>query len=186
MSRFLDRRFAALDEYTPGEQPQDRRYIKLNTNESPYPPSPRVLEAVDRAAVADLRLYPDPDTRALRAAIAASLGAEPENIYTGNGSDDILNFTFMAFCGAGKGAAFPDISYGFYEVYCALYGIDCLRVPLRSDFTIAPEDYGGCSGIYDYARGGGELPGGIALVRGGVPCPGGPAEIQGSGNLRRR
>lgn len=142
MSRFIDARFAGLEAYVPGEQPQDRKYIKLNTNESPYPPSPRVIEAISAQEVADLRLYSDPDTRALRAAIAENFSLSPDCVYTGNGSDDILNFSFMAFCGE-KGAAFPDISYGFYEVYGRLYGIDCLKIPLREDFSIAPEDYFG-------------------------------------------
>jgi len=146
MSRFMDSRFAALTAYTPGEQPLDKKYIKLNTNESPYPPAPGVIEAITSKEVADLRLYSDPATRALTAAIAESFGVEKEMVYTGNGSDDILNFTFMAFCGKNKGAAFPEISYGFYEVYGELYGIDCKKVPLREDFTIDPADY------YDLGR----------------------------------
>ncbi|MGI6029174.1 MAG: histidinol-phosphate transaminase [Candidatus Heteroscillospira sp.] len=143
MSRFLDERFAALEAYTPGEQPLDKKYIKLNTNESPYPPAPGVIAALNSREVADLRLYSDPATRALTAAIAEHFGVSREMVYTGNGSDDILNFTFMAFCGKNKGAAFPDISYGFYEVYGQLYGLDCLRVPLREDFSIDPADYFG-------------------------------------------
>jgi histidinol-phosphate aminotransferase len=141
MSRFLDRRFQNLEVYTPGEQPLDKQYVKLNTNESPYPPAPGVIAAVSAEEVADLRLYSDPATRALSAAIAERFGVAPDMVYTGNGSDDILNFTFMAFCGQNKGAAFPEISYGFYEVYGALYGIDCLQIPLKPDFTIDPTDY---------------------------------------------
>lgn len=143
MSRFLSPRFSSLEAYVPGEQPQDRKYIKLNTNESPYPPSPRVIEAINSREVSDLRLYSDPDTRELTRAIAESLGTRTECVYTANGSDDILNFSFMAFCGPEKGAAFPDISYGFYEVYGRLYGLDCLKVPLRDDFSIDPEAYYG-------------------------------------------
>lgn len=141
MSRFLDKRFASLEAYTPGEQPLDKKYVKLNTNESPYPPSPKVIEAISRERVADLKLYSDPATRALTGAIARYFGVSAENVYTGNGSDDILNFTFMAFCGEEKGAAFPEISYGFYEVYGELYNLDCKKIPLRSDFTINPADY---------------------------------------------
>jgi len=141
MSRFLDRRFAYLETYTPGEQPLDKQYVKLNTNESPYPPAPGVIAAIGAEEVADLRLYSDPATRALSAAIAERFGVTPDMVYTGNGSDDILNFTFMAFCGRDKGAVFPEISYGFYEVYGALYGIDCKQIPLKPDFTIDPADY---------------------------------------------
>lgn len=141
MSRFLDARFASLEAYTPGEQPLDKKYIKLNTNESPYPPSPRVIEAINSKEVADLRLYSDPATRSLTAAIAERFGVSAECVYTANGSDDVLNFAFMAFCGLNKGVAFPEISYGFYEVYGELYNLDCKKVPLREDFTIDASDY---------------------------------------------
>ena len=143
MSRFLDARFSSLEAYTPGEQPLDKKYIKLNTNESPYPPAPGVIEAITSREVADLRLYSDPATRALTAAIAGHFGVSTDMVYTGNGSDDILNFTFMAFCGKSKGVAFPAVSYGFYEVYGTLYGLDCLQVPLKDDFSIDPQDYYG-------------------------------------------
>ena len=163
MSRFLDSRFAALDAYTPGEQPLDKKYIKLNTNESPYPPAPGVIEAINSDEVADLRLYSDPATRALTAAIAEHFGVERDMVYTGNGSDDILNFTFMAFCGANKGAAFPEISYGFYEVYGQLYNIDCKKVPLKADFTIDPTDYYGLGRTIVMANP--NAPTGIALTK---------------------
>lgn len=143
MSRFLDERLQSLCAYTPGEQPQDKKYIKLNTNESPFPPSPKVIEAISAAEVADLRLYSDPSTKVLTAEIAKRFGVLPENIYTSNGSDDILNFTCMAFCGAKKGVAFPEISYGFYEVYAELYNLDCKKIPLNADFSINPSDYFG-------------------------------------------
>ena len=125
MSRYLSPRLAALDAYTPGEQPRDMQYIKLNTNESPFPPSPLVLEKVSEAEVGRLNLYPDPEATFLRQKLAALHGLKPENVFVSNGSDDILNFAFMAFCDENRGAAFADITYGFYPVYGDLYGIDC-------------------------------------------------------------
>ena len=141
MSKYLSSRLAALDAYTPGEQPRDMQYIKLNTNESPFPPSPLVLEKVSEAEVSRLNLYPDPEATALRGKLAALHGLAPENVFVSNGSDDILNFAFMAFCDETRGAAFADITYGFYPVYGDLYGIDCKVIPLREDFTLNPMDY---------------------------------------------
>ncbi len=141
MSRFLSTKYQGLEAYTPGEQPRDRQYIKLNTNESPYPPSPGVLAAVDNRAVADLRLYSDPTAKGLKAALAATYGVQPENVYCANGSDDILNFAFTAF--GDDGVAYPAISYGFYSVFAALYGIPAEEIPLREDFSIDPADYHG-------------------------------------------
>ena len=163
MSRFLSPRLSALDAYIPGEQPQDRQYVKLNTNESPYPPSSQVLAALNSSAIADLRLYPDPDTRDLSAAIARRFQVDPDWVYTGNGSDDILNFTFMAFCDEEKGAAFPAISYGFYQVYGRLYGVDCLQISLQPDFTIDPSDYYGLGRTIIIANP--NAPTGLALSR---------------------
>ena len=97
MSRFLHEKYAALTAYTPGEQPRDKRYIKLNTNESPYPPSPQVLEALSRSDLEDLRLYSDPEEMALREKLAGLYGCQAGNVFLSNGSDDILNFAFMAF-----------------------------------------------------------------------------------------
>lgn len=142
MSRFLDPRYAALKEYVPGEQPQDMAYIKLNTNESPFPPSPAVLDAVDREEAEKLCLYSDPASRLLREALARRYGLGPENVFVSNGSDDILNFAFMAF-GRVSGAAYPDISYGFYKVYAQLYHVDPLVVPLREDFSVDVDGFCG-------------------------------------------
>ena len=116
MSRFLADRFQSLDAYTPGEQPTDMKYIKLNTNESPFPPSPAVLRAISEERVRELRLYSDPTCTPLRQRIAAQFGFEKENVFVSNGSDDILNFSFMAFCDESHPIVFPDISYGFYSV----------------------------------------------------------------------
>ena len=136
MSRFFSSRFASLAPYVPGEQPQDQQYVKLNTNESPYPPSPRTRTAVSDAELARLNLYPDPTGTRLREALAARYGVKPANVLLANGSDEILSFAFMAFCDAETPVAFPDISYGFYPVYAALYGLAAEEIPLRADFSM--------------------------------------------------
>ncbi len=141
MSKFLKERYQSLEVYTPGEQPRDKKYIKLNTNESPFPPSDGVIKAVNSQEVCDLRLYSDPTAIALKTALADLHGVKPENIFVSNGSDDILNFSFMAF--TQKGAMFPEISYGFYEVFAELHGIIFETVPLKDDFSIDPKDYKG-------------------------------------------
>ncbi len=141
MSRFLSSRFSALTPYTPGEQPTDMKYVKLNTNESPFPPSPKVLAAINTEEVKKLNLYPDPTGKALIKKLAQTYDVGEENVFISNGSDDILNFSFMAFCDKDKGAVFPEISYGFYEVYAQLYGIDYKKISLNNDFSITPADY---------------------------------------------
>lgn len=141
MSRFLSSRFSSLIPYTPGEQPTDMKYVKLNTNESPFPPSKKVLDAVSREEVSKLNLYPDPTGKALIKKLAEAYGVEEENVFISNGSDDILNFSFMAFCDKTKGAYFPEISYGFYEVYAELYGLNYKKIPLKEDLSIDPADY---------------------------------------------
>ena len=139
MSRFLNPKYETLEVYTPGEQPQDMEYIKLNTNESPYPPSPGVLRAVNTEETARLRLYSDPECRRLRTALAELYGVGMENVYLSNGSDDILNFAFMAF--GADGVVFPAISYGFYKVFAQLHGIAARQIPLKADYSIDPADY---------------------------------------------
>ena len=141
MSRFMSQRFAGLEAYTPGEQPQDMQYVKLNTNESPFPPSPEVIAAVSAEEVGKLNLYPDPECKVLRKKLADLYGVGEENVFLSNGSDDILNFAFMAFCDKSRPVAFPDISYGFYPVYADLYHLPYTPVPLREDFRLEPEDY---------------------------------------------
>ena len=141
MSRFMSERFANLEVYTPGEQPRDMNYIKLNTNESPYPPSPEVISALDKSEIEKLNLYPDPTCKELTGKLAALYGLKPENVFLSNGSDEILSFAFMAFCDKDRKMAFPSISYGFYPVYGELYGIDCLQIPLKEDFSIDYKDY---------------------------------------------
>ena len=130
-----------LAPYTPGEQPTDLQYVKLNTNESPFPPSPRVIKAVTRAELLKLNLYSDPTCAALDGAVAAYYELRPENVLTGNGSDEILAFAFRAFCGQGKPVAFADITYSFYHAQTALFGLEKQIVPLREDFSLHVEDY---------------------------------------------
>lgn len=139
MSKFLSQKLSKIEAYTPGEQPQDKAYIKLNTNESPFPPSKSVVEAIDSKQIEDLRLYCDPECKNLKAALAKLYNVETENIFLSNGSDDILNFSFMAF--SQDGVAFADITYGFYEVFAELYDIPVTIVPLKDDFTIDTEKF---------------------------------------------
>ncbi len=141
MSSFLNPKYKELEVYTPGEQPQDMKYIKLNTNESPFPPSKGVLRAVNSKQASLLRLYSDPECKRLRTALANLYGVKEENIYLSNGSDDILNFAFMAFTSNEIPAAFPEISYGFYKVFADLYGIEYKQIPLKEDFSIDVKDY---------------------------------------------
>ena len=119
MSRFMSARFADLEAYVPGEQPQDMQYVKLNTNESPFPPAPAVLEAVNRLEISRLNLYPDPEGKVLREKLAEHYGVQPGNVFLANGSDELLFFAFMAFCDESRPAAFPNISQ---PVPAALYG----------------------------------------------------------------
>lgn len=141
MSRFLTDRLSSLTEYVPGEQPRDKKYIKLNTNESPYPPSPEAIKAIDSLAVADSRLYCDPEAKFLKEAIAEAMGTESKNVFVSNGSDEVLNFFFMAFCDEKNSVCFPEISYGFYKVFADLYSLPYEMIPLREDFSIDVNDY---------------------------------------------
>ena len=138
MSRFFSEKFAELTPYTPGEQPQDKQYIKLNTNESPFPPSVAAQTAAAEAAQS-LQLYPDPTCRQLREQLGAIHGLSAAETIVTNGSDEVLSFAFMAFCD--HGAAFPDITYGFYKVFAELYNVPYVEIPLQEDFTIRLSDY---------------------------------------------
>lgn len=142
MSRFKSNRFKKLTPYTPGEQPKDMVYIKLNTNESPFPPSPRAIEFSKEASKA-LNLYPDPECRALTKKIADTLGVSYDEVLVTNGSDEILNFAFMAFCDETRPVVFPDITYGFYPVFAELNNIPYEKIPLNSSFKINTDDYVG-------------------------------------------
>ena len=162
MSKFLDSRYSGLAAYVPGEQPQDKKYIKLNTNESPYPPSKETLDAVNKSQVELLRLYPDPDGRVLTKKLAELYGVESENIFLANGSDDILNFAFMAYCANGRKSYFADITYGFYSVFANLHGSDYTEIPLKADFTIDLPKFCGVDGCVFIANP--NAPTGIALT----------------------
>ncbi|MBQ9762109.1 MAG: histidinol-phosphate transaminase [Oscillospiraceae bacterium] len=140
MSRFFSEKYSALTPYTPGEQPRDQRYIKLNTNESPFPPSPLAQQKA-RAEAEKLELYSDPTCAALTTQAAAVLGVAEDEIIFSNGSDEVLNFAFMAFCDESHPAIFPDITYGFYKVFAALNGIPFRQIPLKEDFTVDIQDY---------------------------------------------
>ena len=140
MSRFFSARHSDLMPYTPGEQPWDIKYIKLNTNESPFPPSPRALRYAAEAAV-QMQLYPDPECRVLTEKVAALCGIDFEEVLLTNGSDEALNFAFMAFCDAEHPAVFPDITYGFYRVFAQLNNVPYEEIPLTEDYAIRADDY---------------------------------------------
>ena len=161
MSQFLSPEAARLAPYTPGEQPRDQQYIKLNTNESPFPPSPAVAAAVAGADAQALQLYSDPTCAALHRAIARYYGVEERNVLAGNGSDEILAFAFRAFCGTGRPAVYADVTYGFYQAQTALFGLESVRVPLREDYTLAVEDYMSAQGTVFLANP--NAPTGLAL-----------------------
>lgn len=140
MKSYMVSKYASLEAYTPGEQPQDMEYVKLNTNESPFPPSPKVAEAINKDEVEKLKLYSDPEGTQLRDAIAKKFGFERQNVILGNGSDEILAFAFFAFCADAK-CIYPDISYGFYSVYAELVGADSTVAPLKEDLSVDINDY---------------------------------------------
>ncbi len=140
MSKFANERVRDLTPYTPGEQPKDAQYIKLNTNESPFPPSERAMRAIDRRQLEDLRLYSDPEATELTQAIARALDVPPQCVLATNGSDETLAFCFMAFCDA-RGVRFADITYGFYPVYAQLFGIPATLCPVDESLRIDPQAY---------------------------------------------
>jgi len=144
MSKFWSKRAHQLDPYTPGEQPQDQQYIKLNTNENPYPPSPKAIEAMRAASDESMRLYPDPMAKSLKQAIADYYSLDYGQVFVGNSSDEVLAHTFVALLKQDKPLFSPDISYGFYPAYCGLFNIENTKIPLADDFTICVDDY--CKG----------------------------------------
>ena len=140
MSRFFSNKFSSLVPYTPGEQPKDMKYIKLNTNESPYPPSQMVLDKV-RGEAEKLQLYSDPECTLLNEKLAELCGVSAKEVLATNGSDEILNFAFMAFSDSERPIVFPDITYGFYPVFAEINNIPYEKIPLKDDFTIDVNDY---------------------------------------------
>lgn len=165
MSRFFSKKYDSLTPYTPGEQPRDTKYIKLNTNESPFPPSP-LAQAMAKAEAERLHLYSDPECRDLVAAAAEALGVGGDEILFTNGSDEILNFAFMAFCDSEHPAVFADITYGFYRVFAELNGVPYREIPLANDFSICTDDYIGVDGTIFIANP--NAPTGIALPLGEI------------------
>ena len=140
MSRFFSEKYNALTPYTPGEQPRQRKFIKLNTNENPYPPSPLCVEYASKAA-GSLNLYSDIQCTALTERLCELYGIGKDEVLFTNGSDEALNFCFMAFCDAEHPAVFADITYGFYPVFAALNGVPYEEIPLKGDMSIRAEDY---------------------------------------------
>ncbi len=143
MSEFLSKRFSGIAPYTPGEQPKVDGLVKLNTNESPFKPSPEAVKTINSQIVERLNLYSDPDCSELIKAISGAIGCSGECVIPGNGSDEILAFAFQAFCDKDNQPVFADITYGFYPVFCELYGLTPSIIPLREDLTINPDDYVG-------------------------------------------
>ena len=146
MSRFWSDLVSRLNPYVPGEQTESKTVTKLNTNESPFGPSDRVTEAISKCLGEDLRLYPDPRSLALRDAIASSEGINSDNVFVGNGSDEVLAHAFQAFFKAKKPILFPDITYSFYPSYCRLFDVPYEQIPLNDDFVISVESYSEESG----------------------------------------
>lgn len=139
MSEFINERLNGLKPYVPGEQPKNiKNLVKLNTNENPFPPSPKAVKA-GRNALKNLNRYSDPDAAELKKALAVNFGVKPENVTVGNGSDEILAFLFAGFCD--RGAIINDVTYGFYEVFADMFGVKKTVVPLKEDFSIDVGDY---------------------------------------------
>ena len=146
MKEFWSKRIREMTPYVPGEQPRDRIFIKLNTNECPYPPSPRALEAIRAAAGDGLRLYPDPECLELRQTIARRYRVSQNQVFVGNGSDEILAFAFQAFFDPEREIVFPRVSYSFYPVYAQYFGLNCRRVEMNPDFSVTVDALCGDNG----------------------------------------
>ena len=166
MSKYLSPKLETVTPYTPGEQPQDQQYIKLNTNESPYLPSPAVVAAVSEHEVEKLRLYSDPACTDLLKTAAAHFGLQPDQIMPGNGSDENLFFALRAFCDETHPLAYADITYGCYSVWCGLMHIPSHIIPLKEDFTLDPADYYGLNETIVIANP--NAPTGLALPRSAI------------------
>ena len=162
MSRFFSERLKELTPYTPGEQPQERQYIKLNTNESPFPPSP-LAQRLARQEAGSLQLYSDPEVKKLIEIGAETFGVAEDEILFTNSSDEILNFAFIAFCDEAHPAVFPDVTYGFYPVFAQLNRIAYEEIPVMEDLSIRKEDYIGIGKTIFIANP--NAPTGIALTK---------------------
>ena len=146
MKEYWSKRARDLVPYTPGEQPRQRNWIKLNTNENPYPPSQKALAAIRAAAGETLRLYPDPECTSLREALAATFDLKPAQVFVGNGSDEVLALCFQAFFDPERTILFPDVTYSFYPVFADLYGLSYREVPLDERFGLPLESFVGDNG----------------------------------------
>ena len=166
MNRYWSKQIAALDPYTPGEQPQDQQYIKLNTNENPYPPSPAVADVLRDFEIERLRRYPDPESTDLIKSLAAYQGLESSQVFVGNGSDEVLAHAFQAFFRQDYPILFPDISYSFYPVYCKLFQVEYHQPALDQEFCINIQDYASANGGIIISNP--NAPTGIALVTGAI------------------
>ena len=162
MSKFLTERLVGLEAYVPGEQPQDKQYVKLNTNECPFPPSPYALRLA-RQAAGSLNLYSDPECRVLTSVAEERFGVRAENMIFTNGSDEVLNFAFLAFCNENIPAVFPDVTYGFYSVFASLNGVPYREIPLDENYRVQVKDYENAGGTIFLANP--NAPTGIALTR---------------------
>lgn len=141
MSKFWNGKVKTIEPYVPGEQPKDKKYIKLNTNENPYSPSPKVIRAMKNAMGDDLKLYPDPNCSEVIKSISNYYNIEENQIFVGNGSDEVLALSFMTFFEKGEAVLFPDITYSFYTVYADLFNLDYELIPLTEEFEIDLENY---------------------------------------------
>lgn len=146
MSTFLNDKIKNLTPYVPGEQPKERKFIKLNTNESPFPPSSLAISLANEE-LSKVNLYPDPDCKDLILEIANAVKVKPQNVIVSNGSDEVLNFAFISYCDDNNPAVFPDITYGFYKVFAGVNGVPYKEIPLNSDFTISASDYINSKGV---------------------------------------
>ncbi|MDY6890388.1 MAG: histidinol-phosphate transaminase [Pseudomonadota bacterium] len=166
MSTFWSPAIRSLTPYTPGEQPGIDGLIKLNTNENPYPPAPAVQQVIATFDAERLRLYPDPECRSLKQALANTQGLQPRQVFVGNGSDEVLALAFMAFLRQDQPVLLPQISYSFYNVYLELFGIEARHIPLRADFSINLDDYQERNGGIIFANP--NAPTGIAIPLGEI------------------
>lgn len=141
MSKFFSQNIKGIEPYVPGEQPRDKKYIKLNTNECPYPPSPRVEDVIKNYSISDFRLYPDPNVTALKQEIADLYGVGVNQVFVGNGSDEVLAMSFMAFFDNDKAIRFPDITYSFYKVYAKIFGVPIKLVKVDEQFRLPIEKF---------------------------------------------
>ena len=152
MSRFINQHLAKLAPYVPGEQPTGRTFVKLNTNESPFPPAPGVAKALNRECIERMRLYPDPSCTRLREAAADYYGLSQDEVLPTNGSDEALFFAFQAYTSGGRSVYYPDVTYGFYKVYASLLGAKGTAIPLNDAYEIQWKDYFDRDGMIVFAN----------------------------------